>query len=47
MQYGVVPLSAVRVRTAAMPVADLVDQLFSHTCFVGLPIAFFTSRAHP
>jgi hypothetical protein len=45
MHYIVVPLSAVPERTAPVTPAELVDQLFSHTMFVGLPIALMARRS--
>jgi hypothetical protein len=41
----VVPLSAVRARTAPMAGMELADQLFSHMFFVGLPIALMARRS--
>lgn len=45
MHYIVVPLSLVRHRTAPMAGWELVDQLFSHMFFVGLPIALMARRS--
>lgn len=45
MHYIVVPLSLVRHRTAPMSGWELVDQLFSHMFFVGLPIALMARRS--
>jgi uncharacterized membrane protein YagU involved in acid resistance len=39
MQRVVIPLSAVQPRTTGVPLVELLDQLLSHTLFVGLPIA--------
>lgn len=44
MRYIVVPLSAVTPRTLPVTTFELVDQLFSHMFFVGLPIAIVTRR---
>jgi uncharacterized membrane protein YagU involved in acid resistance len=45
MHYVVVPLSAVPRRTVPVTLFELVDQLFSHTMFVGLPIALMARRS--
>ncbi len=45
MHYVVVPLSAVPKRTVPVSTMELVDQLFSHTMFVGLPIALMARRS--
>ncbi|MGB7586394.1 MAG: hypothetical protein WBM11_16240 [Terriglobales bacterium] len=45
MHYVVVPLSAVPKRTVPVSVAELLDQLFSHSLFVGLPIALMARRS--
>ncbi|SPE44791.1 conserved membrane hypothetical protein [Candidatus Sulfotelmatobacter sp. SbA7] len=45
MHYVVVPLSAVPRRTVPVPMTELVDQLFSHAMFVGLPIALMARRS--
>jgi len=39
MQHIVLPLSEVAPRTHSMPPVEVLDQLFSHAFFVGLPIA--------
>lgn len=44
MHYIVVPLSAITPRTVPVTTIELVDQLFSHMIFVGLPIAVVTRR---
>src|SRR5271166_6561332 len=45
MHYIVVPLSAVPKRTVPITFLEIVDQLFSHTMFVGLPIALMARRS--
>lgn len=45
MQRVVIPLSAVRQRTTDMPPIELLDQLLSHTVFVGLTIALLARRS--
>jgi uncharacterized membrane protein YagU involved in acid resistance len=45
MHYVVVPLSLVPKRTVPVTTAELVDQLFSHTMFVGLPVALMARRS--
>ena len=45
MHYIIVPLSAVPKRTVPVGVVELVDLLFSHTIFVGLPIALMARRS--
>lgn len=45
MHYIVVPLSAVPKRTVPVTLFEIVDQLFSHTIFVGLPIALIARRS--
>ncbi len=45
MHYIVVPLSAVPKRTVPVTFFEIVDQLFSHTLFVGLPIALMARRS--
>jgi hypothetical protein len=45
MQHVVIPLSAIPKRTHPAPVIDVVDQLFSHMFFVGLPIALMARRS--
>jgi hypothetical protein len=45
MHYIVVPLSAVPKRTVPITVLEVIDQLFSHTMFVGLPIALMARRS--
>ena len=45
MHYIVVPLSAVPKRTVPITFFEVVDQLFSHTIFVGLPIALMARRS--
>jgi uncharacterized membrane protein YagU involved in acid resistance len=45
MHYVVVPLSAVRAGTVPMRGLELIDQLFSHMFFVGLPIALMARRS--
>jgi len=45
MQHVVLPLSAVPPRTVPVSTLELVDQLFSHTIFVGLPIALMARRS--
>ncbi len=45
MHYIVVPLSAVPKRTVPVTLFEVVDQLFSHTMFVGLPIALMARRS--
>ena len=45
MHYVVIPLSALPKRTAPIGALELVDQLFSHTMFVGLPIALMARRS--
>ena len=50
MHYLVVPMSRVAPRTVPVSAAELIDQLFSHTIFVGLPIALaarHSSRTAP
>ena len=45
MHYIVVPLSAVTRRTVPVTGFEILDQLFSHTMFVGLPIALMARRS--
>jgi len=45
MHYVVVPLSRVAPRAAPVSASELIDQLFSHTIFVGLPIALAARRS--
>ncbi len=45
MHYVVVPLSLVPVRKAPMTTGALVDELISHTLFVGFPIALMAQRS--
>jgi len=45
MHYVVVPLSAVTRRTAPVTGFEVLDQLISHTLFVGLPIALMARRS--
>jgi uncharacterized membrane protein YagU involved in acid resistance len=45
MHYVVLPLSAVPKRTVPVTSFEVVDQLFSHTVFVGLPIALMARRS--
>jgi hypothetical protein len=45
MHYIVVPLSAITPRTVPVTTFELIDQLFSHMFFVGLPIAVMTRRS--
>ncbi|MFZ1142451.1 MAG: hypothetical protein WB781_05895 [Candidatus Sulfotelmatobacter sp.] len=45
MQHVVLPLSAVHKRAAPMSLGELLDQLFSHAVFVGLPIALMARRS--
>jgi uncharacterized membrane protein YagU involved in acid resistance len=45
MHYIVVPLSAVAKRTIPVTTAEFVDQILSHTIFVGLPIALMAKRS--
>ena len=50
MQHVVLPLSAVHKRTVPMGLPELLDQLFSHAFFVGLPIGWMalrSTRNHP
>jgi hypothetical protein len=45
MQHVVIPLSAIPKRTHPAPLIDVIDQLFSHMFFVGLPIALMAHRS--
>jgi len=45
MHYAVVPLSAITKRTVPVTNIELLDQLFSHMFFVGLPIALMARRS--
>ena len=45
MHYVVVPMSRVTPRTVPVSTAEFVDQIFSHTVFVGLPIALAARRS--
>jgi len=45
MQHVVLPLSAVHKRTVPMSLPELLDQLFSHAFFVGLPVALMARRS--
>jgi hypothetical protein len=45
MHYVVIPLSALPKRTVPVTLFEIVDQLFSHTVFVGLPIALMARRS--
>jgi hypothetical protein len=45
MQHVVLPFSAVHKRTVPMSLPELLDQLFSHAFFVGLPIALMARRS--
>jgi uncharacterized membrane protein YagU involved in acid resistance len=45
MHYIVVPLSGVPKRKIPVTFFEVVDQLFSHTMFVGLPIALMARRS--
>jgi hypothetical protein len=45
MHYIVVPMSAVPKRTAPVTPMEVLDQLFSHAFFVGLPIALMARRS--
>jgi uncharacterized membrane protein YagU involved in acid resistance len=45
MHYVVVPLSAVRRRTVPVTKLECIDQILSHTLFVGLPIALMARRS--
>ena len=45
MQHVVIPLSAIPKRTHPAPMIDVLDQLFSHAFFVGLPIALMARRS--
>jgi uncharacterized membrane protein YagU involved in acid resistance len=45
MQHIVLPLSAVAPRTHSMSPVEVLDQLFSHAFFVGLPIALMARRS--
>lgn len=45
MHYVVVPLSAITPRTVPVTTLELIDQLFSHMFFVGLPIALVAERS--
>jgi uncharacterized membrane protein YagU involved in acid resistance len=45
MHYVVVPLSAITKRTVPVTHLELLDQLFSHMFFVGLPIALIARRS--
>jgi hypothetical protein len=45
MQHVVLPLSAVRKRTAPMSLGELVDQLLSHAFLIGLPIGLMARRS--
>jgi len=44
MQHVVIPLSAIPKRTHPAPLMDVLDQLLSHMCFVGLPLALMARR---
>ena len=44
MHYVVVPMSRVTPRTVPVSAAEFLDQIFSHTVFVGLPIALMARR---
>jgi uncharacterized membrane protein YagU involved in acid resistance len=45
MHYIVVPMSAVPKRTVPITPLEVLDQLFSHMFFVGLPIALMARRS--
>ncbi|MGO9641778.1 MAG: hypothetical protein ACLP1Y_10795 [Candidatus Acidiferrales bacterium] len=45
MHYVVLPLSAVPKRTVPVSPAEFVDQILSHTLFVGLPVALMARRS--
>jgi hypothetical protein len=45
MHYVVIPLSALPKRTVPVTFFEVVDQLFSHTILVGLPIALMARRS--
>jgi hypothetical protein len=45
MQHLVIPLSSLPKRTHPSPLIDVLDQLFSHAFFVGLPIALMARRS--
>jgi hypothetical protein len=45
MHYVVLPLSAVTRRTVPVTAFEVLDQLISHTMFVGLPIALMARRS--
>jgi hypothetical protein len=45
MQHIVLPLSAVHPRAIPASPMEVLDQLFSHTVFVGLPIALMARRS--
>jgi hypothetical protein len=45
MHYVVVHMSAVTKRTVPMTGLEVVDQLISHTMFVGVPIALMARRS--
>jgi hypothetical protein len=45
MHYVVLPISAVPKRTVPVSAAEFVDQILSHTLFVGLPIALMARRS--
>ena len=45
MHYVVVPLSALPSHHSSMGWPEFIDQIFAHTCLVGLPIALAASRS--
>jgi hypothetical protein len=45
MQHVAIPLSAIPKRAHPAPLIDVIDQLFSHMVFVGLPIALMARRS--
>jgi uncharacterized membrane protein YagU involved in acid resistance len=45
MHYLVVPLSAIPPHHSSMGWPEFLDQIFAHTCLVGLPIALAASRS--
>ncbi len=45
MHYIVVPLSAIPHHHSSMGWPEFLDQIFAHTCLVGLPIALAASRS--